>query len=105
MPPSCCAFPAAQRLARDYLAEIALVGKARARLFLGGDRHPPQRAVPRQHQRNREIVERWTLLGATPATQASGDFLHRVGIVAAAAYPTHVRIDQRLMPEPRTPYA
>ena len=86
---------------RPYLAEIALVGKAPGRytLFLGGDHRGTRlNTLYRDNISETQIVEALDpLLGryATEREQGEhfGDFLHRVGIVALPAYPTHVRVD------------
>ncbi|TXI26306.1 MAG: sulfite reductase, partial [Ottowia sp.] len=86
---------------RPYLAEIALVGKAPGRytLMLGGDHRGTRlNTLYRDNITEAQIVEALDpLLGryATEREQGEhfGDFLHRVGIVALPAYPTHVRVD------------
>lgn len=87
---------------RPYLGEIALVGKAPGRynLMLGAD-HRGQRlnTLYRENITEAEIVEALDPLFARYAAERNdgegfGDFLHRVGIVALPAYPTHVRVDR-----------
>ena len=86
---------------RPYLGEIALVGKAPGRynLMLGAD-HRGQRlnTLYRENITEAEIVEALDPLFARYAAgredgEGFGDFLHRAGIVALPAYPTHVRVD------------
>lgn len=86
---------------RPYLGEIALVGKAPGRynLMLGAD-HRGQRlnTLYRENITEAEIVEALDPLFARYAAERNdgegfGDFLHRAGIVALPAYPTHVRVD------------
>ena len=86
---------------RPYLGEIALVGKAHGRynLMLGAD-HRGQRlnTLYRENITEAEIVEALDPLFARYAAgredgEGFGDFLHRAGIVALPAYPTHVRVD------------
>ncbi len=86
---------------RPYLGEIALVGKAPGRynLMLGAD-HRGQRlnTLYRENITEAEIVEALDPLFARYAAERTegegfGDFLHRAGIVALPAYPTHVRVD------------
>lgn len=87
---------------RPYLGEIALVGKAPGRynLMLGAD-HRGQRlnTLYRENITEAEIVEALDPLFARYAAERNdgegfGDFLHRAGIVALPAYPTHVRVDR-----------
>jgi len=85
---------------RPYLAEIALVGKAPGRynLMLGAD-HRGQRlnTLYRENITEAEIVDALEPLLARYAAERQpgegfGDFLHRAGLVALPAYPTHVRV-------------
>ncbi|MBB6367786.1 sulfite reductase (NADPH) hemoprotein beta-component [Xanthomonas sacchari] len=82
---------------RPYLAEIALVGKAPGRynLMLGGD-HRGQRlnTLYRENVAEPEILAALEPLFARYANERDaderfGDFLHRTGVVALPAYPTH----------------
>ncbi|MCI2263268.1 assimilatory sulfite reductase (NADPH) hemoprotein subunit [Xanthomonas indica] len=82
---------------RPYLAEIALVGKAPGRynLMLGGD-HRGQRlnTLYRENIAEPEILAALEPLFARYANERDaderfGDFLHRTGVVALPAYPTH----------------
>ena len=86
---------------RPYLGEIALVGKAPGRynLMLGAD-HRGQRlnTLYRENIAEAEILDVLEPLFARYAGERAegegfGDFLHRAGIVALPAYPTHVRVD------------
>ena len=86
---------------RPYLGEIALVGKAPGRynLMLGAD-HRGQRlnTLYRENIDEAAILEALDPLFARYASERGegerfGDFLHRAGIVALPAYPTHVRVD------------
>ena len=86
---------------RPYLSEIALVGKAPGRynLMLGAD-HRGQRlnTLYRENIDEAAILEALDPLFARYAAERGegerfGDFLHRAGIVALPAYPTHVRVD------------
>ncbi len=95
---------------RPYLGEIALVGKAPGRynLMLGAD-HRGQRlnTLYRENITEAQIIEALEPLLArygaerTPG-EGFGDFLHRAGLVALPAYPTHVQV---LLPPARTPAA
>ncbi len=85
---------------RPYLAEIALVGKAPGRynLMLGGD-HRGQRlnTLYRENITEPEILAALDPLFARYAAERDqdegfGDFLHRAGLVALPAYPTHVSV-------------
>ncbi len=86
---------------RPYLAEIALVGRAPGRynLFVGGDhRGMRMNTLYRDNVDEAQILEALDpLLGRYAAErdigERFGDFLHRAGIVALPAYPTHVRVD------------
>ncbi|MCC7097009.1 MAG: sulfite reductase, partial [Thermomonas sp.] len=85
---------------RPYLAEIALVGRAPGRynLFLGGD-HRGMRlnTLAGDNITEAQIVAILDpLLGRYAAEREHGehfgDFLHRVGVVALPAYPTHALV-------------
>ena len=85
---------------RPYLGEIALVGKAPGRynLMLGAD-HRGQRlnTLYRENIAEADILAALDPLLARYAAERNdgegfGDFLHRSGIVALPAYPTHKQI-------------
>jgi len=85
---------------RPYLGEIALVGKAPGRynLMLGAD-HRGQRlnTLYRENIAEADILDTLDPLlgryaGEREAEEGFGDFLHRSGIVALPAYPTHRQI-------------
>jgi sulfite reductase (NADPH) hemoprotein beta-component len=86
---------------RPYLAEIALVGRAPGRynLFVGGDhRGMRMNTLIRDNVTEPQILEALDPLLARYAAEREpeerfGDFLHRAGLVALPAYPTHVRVD------------
>lgn len=86
---------------RPYLAEIALVGKAPGRynLMLGGDhRGMRMNTLFLDNATEPDILQTLDALLGRYATQREpgehfGDFLHRAGIIALPAYPTHVRVD------------
>ncbi|MEO6104395.1 MAG: assimilatory sulfite reductase (NADPH) hemoprotein subunit [Pseudoxanthomonas sp.] len=89
---------------RPYLGEIALVGKAPGRynLMLGAD-HRGQRlnTLYRENIAEAEILDALDPLfaryaGEREADEGFGDFLHRSGIVALPAYPTHRQIPLEL---------
>ncbi len=89
---------------RPYLGEIALVGKAPGRynLMLGAD-HRGQRlnTLYRENITEAQILEALEPLLARyaaerDAAEGFGDFLHRSGIVALPAYPTHTHIPLEL---------
>ena len=89
---------------RPYLGEIALVGKAPGRynLMLGAD-HRGQRlnTLYRENIAENDILESLEPLFARYANERDadegfGDFLHRSGIVALPAYPTHRQIPLEL---------
>ena len=85
---------------RPYLAEIALIGRAPGRynLLLGGDhRGMRMNTLYRDNVSEAQIVEALDPLFARYASERHagehfGDFLHRAGIVALPAYPTHVQV-------------
>jgi sulfite reductase (NADPH) hemoprotein beta-component len=85
---------------RPYLAEIALIGRAPGRynLLLGGDhRGMRMNTLYRDNISEAQIVEALDPLFARYASERQvdehfGDFLHRAGIVALPAYPTHVQV-------------
>jgi len=90
---------------RPYLAEIALVGKAPGRynLMLGGD-HRGQRlnTLYRENITEPEILSALEPLFARYASERAtdegfGDYLHRAGIVALPAYPTHRQVQLELV--------
>jgi sulfite reductase (NADPH) hemoprotein beta-component len=89
---------------RPYLGEIALVGKAPGRynLMLGAD-HRGQRlnTLYRENIAENEILGALDPLFARYAGEREpgegfGDFLHRSGVVALPAYPTHRHIPLEL---------
>jgi sulfite reductase (NADPH) hemoprotein beta-component len=89
---------------RPYLGEIALVGKAPGRynLMLGAD-HRGQRlnTLYRENIAEGEILDTLDPLFARYAAEREssegfGDFLHRSGVVALPAYPTHRQIPLEL---------
>lgn len=89
---------------RPYLGEIALVGKAPGRynLMLGAD-HRGQRlnTLYRENIAESEILDTLDPLfaryaGEREAEEGFGDFLHRSGVVALPAYPTHRQIPLEL---------
>ncbi|MCW4454682.1 assimilatory sulfite reductase (NADPH) hemoprotein subunit [Flavobacterium sp. MXW15] len=89
---------------RPYLGEIALVGKAPGRynLMLGAD-HRGQRlnTLYRENIVEAEILDALDPLLARYAAERDGDegfgdFLHRSGLVALPAYPTHRHIPVEL---------
>lgn len=91
---------------RPYLGEIALVGKAPGRynLMLGAD-HRGQRlnTLYRENIVESEILDTLDPLfaryaGEREADEGFGDFLHRSGVVALPAYPTHRQIPLELHP-------
>ena len=85
---------------RPYLAEIALIGRAPGRynLLLGGDhRGMRMNTLYRDNISEAQIVEALDPVFARYASERQvgehfGDFLHRAGIVALPAYPTHVQV-------------
>jgi len=90
---------------RPYLAEIALVGKAPGRynLMLGGDRRGQRlNTLYRENITEADILAALDPLLARYAAERAedegfGDFLHRQGVVALPAYPTHRQVQLELV--------
>jgi len=90
---------------RPYLAEIALVGKAPGRynLMLGGDRRGQRlNTLYRENITETDILDALEPLfaryaGERAADEGFGDFLHRQGVVALPAYPTHRQVELELV--------